>query len=122
MRDAASEFEIVIVGGGPAGLAAACVAAESGCHVGLVETAHWLGVENIPATWERRRPREILRCQLMKSPARTRRSQVTLGTGLSGSAVRVQLLLIALRLLPPRARVCYWRSTRMNRRKFTGNV
>ena len=37
------EFEIVVVGAGPAGLAAACTAAESGRRVGLVDETPWLG-------------------------------------------------------------------------------
>lgn len=36
-------FEIVVVGAGPAGLAAACVAAESGCRVALVDETAWIG-------------------------------------------------------------------------------
>src|SRR5437899_10260781 len=43
MADSQFQFEIVVVGGGPAGLAAACTAAESGCRVGLVEATPWLG-------------------------------------------------------------------------------
>lgn len=37
------QFEIVIVGAGPAGIAAACAAAESGKHVALVDDTPWLG-------------------------------------------------------------------------------
>jgi NADPH-dependent 2,4-dienoyl-CoA reductase/sulfur reductase-like enzyme len=37
------EFEVVVVGAGPAGIAAACVAAESGKRVALLETTSWLG-------------------------------------------------------------------------------
>ena len=36
-------FEVVVVGGGPAGLAAACAAAESGRRVALVDDWPWLG-------------------------------------------------------------------------------
>lgn len=39
----AFQFEIVIVGAGPAGLAAACTAAESGKSVALVDDTQWLG-------------------------------------------------------------------------------
>src|SRR5262245_24463820 len=37
------KFEIVVVGAGPAGLAAACTAAESGCRVALLDETPWLG-------------------------------------------------------------------------------
>ena len=37
------DFEIVVVGAGPAGLAAACVAAESGRSVAVVDDTPWLG-------------------------------------------------------------------------------
>ena len=37
------DFEVVVVGAGPAGLAAACTAAEAGRQVGLVEETPWLG-------------------------------------------------------------------------------
>jgi NADPH-dependent 2,4-dienoyl-CoA reductase/sulfur reductase-like enzyme len=37
------EFEIVVVGAGPAGLAAACAAAESGRRVAVVDDTPWLG-------------------------------------------------------------------------------
>lgn len=43
MSERVSTFEIVVVGGGPAGLAAACVAAESGRRVALVDDTPWLG-------------------------------------------------------------------------------
>ena len=43
MGEAVASFEIVVVGGGPAGLAAACVAAESGRRVALVDETPWLG-------------------------------------------------------------------------------
>ena len=36
-------YEVVVLGGGPAGIAAACVAAESGCRVALLESTPWLG-------------------------------------------------------------------------------
>ena len=36
-------FEVVVVGAGPAGVAAACVAAESGRRVALVDSAPWTG-------------------------------------------------------------------------------
>src|SRR6266436_2412153 len=36
------EFEIVVVGGGPAGVAAACAAAESGRRVAVVDDTPWL--------------------------------------------------------------------------------
>lgn len=37
------EFDVVVVGGGPAGLAAACAAAESKSRVALVDESPWLG-------------------------------------------------------------------------------
>ena len=37
------QFEIVVVGAGPAGIAAACVAAESGKRVAVVDDTPWLG-------------------------------------------------------------------------------
>jgi len=37
------QFEIVVVGAGPAGIAAACAAAESGKRVGVVDDTPWLG-------------------------------------------------------------------------------
>lgn len=37
------EFKIVVVGAGPAGLAAACAAAESGQRVALIDDTPWLG-------------------------------------------------------------------------------
>jgi NADPH-dependent 2,4-dienoyl-CoA reductase/sulfur reductase-like enzyme len=43
MRNQTFEFEIVVVGAGPAGLAAACVAAESGRRVALLDDTPWLG-------------------------------------------------------------------------------
>ena len=39
----ASEFDVVVVGAGPAGLAAACAAAESSRRVALVDETPWLG-------------------------------------------------------------------------------
>lgn len=43
MTESTSEFEIVVVGAGPAGLAAACTAAEANRRVTLVDEAPWLG-------------------------------------------------------------------------------
>lgn len=37
------EFEVVVVGAGPAGIAAACVAAEKGRTVAVVDNSPWLG-------------------------------------------------------------------------------
>src|SRR5258708_6910765 len=43
MANSAFQFEIVIVGAGPAGLAAACAAAESGSRVGVIDDTPWVG-------------------------------------------------------------------------------
>src|SRR5215472_645814 len=43
MTKHASEFDVVVVGAGPAGLAAACAAAESSRRVALVDETPWLG-------------------------------------------------------------------------------
>jgi len=43
MTETSLDFDVVVVGAGPAGLAAACVAAESGCRVALVDETPWLG-------------------------------------------------------------------------------
>src|ERR1039458_8479765 len=58
MSDASLEFEIVVVGGGPAGLGAACAAAECGRRVALVDDTPWLGGQ----IWrgQKGRPRQAL--------------------------------------------------------------
>ncbi|HUC83941.1 MAG TPA: FAD-dependent oxidoreductase [Candidatus Acidoferrales bacterium] len=43
MSDRRHEFEIAVVGAGPAGLSAACVAAEAGRRVALLDDTPWLG-------------------------------------------------------------------------------
>jgi len=43
MNSHAQDFEIVVVGGGPAGLAAACAAAESGRSVAVLDNTPWVG-------------------------------------------------------------------------------
>lgn len=43
MNKSRVQFEIVIVGAGPAGLAAACAAAEGGAKVAVVDETPWLG-------------------------------------------------------------------------------
>jgi NADPH-dependent 2,4-dienoyl-CoA reductase/sulfur reductase-like enzyme len=43
MTNPDSEFEVVVVGAGPAGLAAACTAAESHRRVALVDETPWIG-------------------------------------------------------------------------------
>jgi NADPH-dependent 2,4-dienoyl-CoA reductase/sulfur reductase-like enzyme len=43
MSERALKFDIVVVGAGPGGLAAACAAAESGKRVALVDDTPWLG-------------------------------------------------------------------------------
>jgi NADPH-dependent 2,4-dienoyl-CoA reductase/sulfur reductase-like enzyme len=56
MSERAVSFEIVVVGGGPAGLAAACAAAESGHQVTLVDETPWLGGQ----IWRGQSPRPTL--------------------------------------------------------------
>jgi len=43
MSDRLFSFDIVVVGAGPAGISAACAAAESGARVGVVDETPWLG-------------------------------------------------------------------------------
>jgi NADPH-dependent 2,4-dienoyl-CoA reductase/sulfur reductase-like enzyme len=43
MNSQRRQFEIVVVGAGPAGMAAACVAAEAGRQVALLDNSPWLG-------------------------------------------------------------------------------
>ena len=43
MTETDAKFEVVVVGAGPAGLAAACAAAEGGRRVALVDDTPWLG-------------------------------------------------------------------------------
>lgn len=43
MSDASLDFEIVVVGAGPAGIAAACAATEGGAGVAVVDDTPWLG-------------------------------------------------------------------------------
>jgi NADPH-dependent 2,4-dienoyl-CoA reductase/sulfur reductase-like enzyme len=43
MRDASFQFEVVVVGAGPAGMAAACAAAAGGRRVAIVDDTPWLG-------------------------------------------------------------------------------
>src|SRR5580693_5345501 len=43
MNETRLRFEVVVVGAGPAGLAAACAAAESGRQTALVDDTPWLG-------------------------------------------------------------------------------
>jgi len=65
------EYEVVVLGGGPAGIAAACAAAESGCRVALLETTPWLG----GPTW-RTRPGERLPGRARRWLERLERSSV----------------------------------------------
>lgn len=43
MPESSSQYDIVIVGAGPAGLAAACAAAESSASIAVVDETPWLG-------------------------------------------------------------------------------
>jgi NADPH-dependent 2,4-dienoyl-CoA reductase/sulfur reductase-like enzyme len=43
MSSASLQFDVVVVGAGPAGLSAACLAAESGQKVALLDNSPWLG-------------------------------------------------------------------------------
>jgi NADPH-dependent 2,4-dienoyl-CoA reductase/sulfur reductase-like enzyme len=58
MSDTVLDFDIAVVGAGPAGLAAACSAAESGRRVALVDDTPWLGGQ----IWrgQKGRPRQAL--------------------------------------------------------------
>ena len=56
MSERPVSFEIVVVGGGPAGLAAASAAAESGHQVTLVDETPWLGGQ----IWRGQSPRATL--------------------------------------------------------------
>src|SRR5579859_2597852 len=56
MAEGALEFEVAVVGAGPAGLAAACTAAESGRRVALLDETPWLGGQ----TWRGQAPRPAL--------------------------------------------------------------
>ena len=73
MSDAIFHFEIIVVGAGPAGIAAACAAAESGCRVGVLDDTPWLGGQ----IWrgEQRQPTQP---QAQKWIERFRRSGATL--------------------------------------------
>ena len=43
MPDHPSQFDVIIVGAGPAGLAAACAAAETGADIAVIDETPWLG-------------------------------------------------------------------------------
>src|SRR5215510_13545971 len=43
MVETGSSFEVVVVGAGPAGIAAACCAAESGSRVAVLDDTPWVG-------------------------------------------------------------------------------
>jgi flavin-dependent dehydrogenase len=46
MAETRRSFDVVVVGAGPAGVAAATVAAESGGRVAVVDDTPWLGGHN----------------------------------------------------------------------------
>ena len=73
MSERAVSFEIVVVGAGPAGLAAACAATESGHQVTLVDETPWLGGQ----IWRGQLPRATLP-EARKWFDRFRRSGATL--------------------------------------------
>ena len=43
MNSAVRAFDVVVIGAGPAGIAAACEAAETGARVALLDNTPWLG-------------------------------------------------------------------------------
>src|SRR5438128_12471482 len=82
MNDPSCEFEIVIVGAGPAGLAAACAAAESGRRVAVLDDTPWVGgqiwrgAQSPPAVPMPRQTEE----QFAERPGRNRTCNVKTGT------------------------------------------
>jgi NADPH-dependent 2,4-dienoyl-CoA reductase/sulfur reductase-like enzyme len=73
MSETRLRFEIVVAGAGPAGLAAACAAAESGRHTALVDETPWLGGQ----IWRGQQAHPSLR-QAARWVERFRRSKVSL--------------------------------------------
>ncbi len=73
MSEAKLHFEIVVVGAGPAGLAAACVAAKCGKRVALIDDTPWLGGQ----IWRGQQAKPAI-AQAKKSIAEFHRSGATL--------------------------------------------
>jgi NADPH-dependent 2,4-dienoyl-CoA reductase/sulfur reductase-like enzyme len=72
MSDHPFQFEIVVVGAGPAGMAAACTAAEAGKRVALVDDTPWLGGQ----IW-RGQPAKPSNSRAQRWFERVRRSSIT---------------------------------------------
>jgi NADPH-dependent 2,4-dienoyl-CoA reductase/sulfur reductase-like enzyme len=96
MTERRVQFEIVVVGAGPAGLAAACAAAESGRRVGVLDDTPWLGGQ----IWrgEQARPSQP---QARRWFERFRDSRATLLSGTSVFAAPTQGVLLAERQSGP---------------------
>lgn len=56
-----ARFDIVVVGAGPAGIAAACAAAEHGKSVGIIDESPWLGGQIWRGAESKARPRAAMR-------------------------------------------------------------
>jgi len=97
MNKGHSHFEIVIVGAGPAGIAAACVSGEQGRKVGLVDDTPWLGGQ----IW-RGEPAKPKQPQAQKWIGRLRKSGATILDRTSVIAAPEKHLLLAEHPVGPR--------------------
>lgn len=98
MSEPALQFDTVVVGAGPAGLAAACTAAEGGQRVALVDDTPWLGGQ----IW-RGQPTEDASPQAVEWLARFHRSGATLLDRTSVIAAPAKGVLLAEHAGGPRA-------------------